>query len=190
DGTWHHIAVSLTVGGTRNIYLDGSLIDSVPNVLTGGIDTFDQANGLGLPFAINIGEDGTGGYNDSTANPPPALATGGDSAVYNAKVDDVGIWRRGLTDLEVANIYNFGQLGTNLYDVPDVHTPIIVAFNPQNAAANVAPNIPTTAVVLNQQSSVNTNTLQMLVDGTAVTAKVAFDSVSNAYTITYTQPYL
>src|SRR5215467_198093 len=28
DGTWHHICVALSVGGTRNIYLDGNLISS------------------------------------------------------------------------------------------------------------------------------------------------------------------
>src|SRR5947208_9981512 len=64
DGNWHHIVVSLTSGGTRNIYLDGNLLSSVANVITGGIDTDSQLNGLGQPYAINIGEDGTGGYNE------------------------------------------------------------------------------------------------------------------------------
>ncbi|PYI84731.1 MAG: hypothetical protein DME26_12815, partial [Verrucomicrobia bacterium] len=117
DGIWHHIVVTLQVGGTRNIYLDGALNDSVPNVITGGIDTFTFTNGLGQPLAINIGEDGTGGYNDSTAVPPPAKATGGDSAIINAAIDDVGFWRRLVTPQEVAAIYNAGQQGKDFSNV-------------------------------------------------------------------------
>src|SRR5437899_3123659 len=90
DGTWHHIVVTFTVGGTRNIYLDGALLSSVVHNFTGDTDTDTLLNGLGQPYAVNIGEDGTGAYNDSTSDPPPALATGGDSAVYDAKIDDVG----------------------------------------------------------------------------------------------------
>jgi hypothetical protein len=188
DGNWHHIVVTLTVGGTRKIYLDGNLIDTAANTITGGVDTFDQQNGESLPFAINIGQDGTGGYNDSAPLPPPALATGGDSAVYGAKIDDVGFWKRALTDVEVANIYNFAQLGTNLFNVPDVHTPVILSFNPQNAASGVPPNIPTTAVILNQDSSVNASTLQLSVDGSLVAYTLTTSGATN--TVTYTQPFL
>lgn len=188
DGNWHQIAVSLGFGGTRNIYLDGALIDSVANPMTGGIDTDTLLNGLGQPYAINIGEDGTGAYNDSTANPPPPLSTGGDSAVYNAKIDDVGFWNRQLTDIEIANIYNFAQLGTNLFNVPDVHTPIILSFNPQNAASGIAPNIPTAAVILDQDSAVNTNTIQLTVDGKTVTPTISKSGTTNF--VNYSQPFL
>jgi concanavalin A-like lectin/glucanase superfamily protein len=187
DGTWHHIAVTFTAGVSRNIYLDGNLIESVANPITGGVDTDTQVNGVGDSYAVNIGQDGTGAYNNSTANPPPPLATG-NAGVYGAKIDDVGIWARALSGVEVANIYNFAQLGTNLYNVPDVHTPVIVTFNPLSGSAAVLPNIPTTAIIVNQDSAVNTSTLQLSVDGTVVPTTLVANGATN--TITYTQPYL
>ena len=188
DGSWHHIVVTLKVGGTRNIYFDGALNDSAANPITGGTDTDDLLNGLGLPYAVNIGEDGTGGYNDSTANPPPALPTGGDSAIYNAAIDDVGFWRRVLTDIEVSAVYSFGQLGTNLYNVPDVRTPIVLSFNPLNGSTTVDPNIPTTAAILDQDTQLNTNSVQLLVDGLLMAHTLTKIGTTNF--ITYTQPFL
>ncbi|PYI83479.1 MAG: hypothetical protein DME26_14890, partial [Verrucomicrobia bacterium] len=114
DGAWHHLVVTLQVGGSRNIYLDGVLTDTAANPITGGIDTDNLVNGSGQPFAVNIGQDGTGAYNDSTANPPPALATGGDTAIINAAIDDVGIWRRTLTPQEVQGIYIKGVASNDL----------------------------------------------------------------------------
>jgi len=187
DGTWHHIVVTLKVGGTRNIYLDGVLNDSVPNTITGGIDTDTLVNGEGQPYAVNIGEDGTGAYNNSSANPPP-VSTTGNSGLYNSAIDDVGIWRRVLTDLEVAAVFNFGQKGTNLFDVPDANTPVVLSFSPNNGAAGVLPNVPIGARILDQGTQVNTNSIQLFIDDVLVAHTLARNGVTN--TITYTQPFL
>ena len=187
DGNWHLITVTFTAGVSRNIYLDGNLLESAANPITGGTDTDTLFNGLGEPFAVNIGEDGTGAYNDSVSLPPPPTA-GGDSGVINAKIDDVGFWNRPLTDVEVANIYNYAQLGTNLYNVPNVNTPIILKFAPANGSTTVLPDIPSTVVIMNQESGVNTNTLKLFVDGSSVPFTLVSSGSTN--TVTYTQPFL
>lgn len=97
DGTWHHILMSYARGGPISMYVDGVLIDSRPDQTTGTIDT--DASGL----SVNIGQDGTGHYND-----------GGSAGITNALIDDVGIWRRALSGPEATAIYVAGQAGKDL----------------------------------------------------------------------------
>ena len=189
DGAWHHIAVSYQRGasGVVKTYFDGALIDSTGYTATGNIDSDDLVNGLGAPYAVNIGEDGTGGYNNSVANPPPVTSSGG-SGIYNAAIDDVGIWRRTLTDVEVASIFNFGLKGTNLFNIPDVHSPVILAASPVNGASGVAPNVPTTFTILDQDTKLNTNSVRLLIDGTPASVVLTKSGATNS--VNYSLPYL
>jgi hypothetical protein len=116
DGNWHHIAVSIQrapFGSSAFVYgyQDGVLVSKHAMNTAGTIDT------LGLPFgnsqgvtdstnvnwAVNIGQDGTGVYTD-----------GGSAHNINARIDDLGIWRRGITANEVKGIYKEGLAGRNL----------------------------------------------------------------------------
>ena len=191
DGAWHHIVVSHKRGapGSMKIFRDGALLTTISdgNTGTGSLDTDGLLNGLGNAMAMNVGEDGTGGYNNSVNDPPPVTAAG-DTGIYNAAIDDVGFWRRALTEIEVAAVYNFGQLGTNLYYVPDVKTPIVISFTPATGAVGVPPYIPVTARIQDQDTKVNTNSLLLLVDGVSV--PFTLDQVAATNTLTYTQPFM
>jgi len=116
DGNWHHIAVSIQrapFGSSAFVYgyQDGVLVSKHAMNTSGTIDT------LGLPFgnsqgvvdstnvnwAVNIGQDGTGVYTDN-----------GGAHNINARIDDLGIWRRAITANEVTGIYKEGLAGRNL----------------------------------------------------------------------------
>jgi Concanavalin A-like lectin/glucanases superfamily/Immunoglobulin domain len=120
DGKWHNIVVSVQhapYGQSAYIYgyLDGVLVSEHPMHVAGTIDTFgtpfsnsQATNGLPLPdnqstWAVNIGQEGTGLYTDR-----------GSAYNIDAKIDDVGIWRRALTANEAAGIYAAGLAGKDL----------------------------------------------------------------------------
>ena len=113
DGTWHNLIMSVvrdSAAGTITAYVDGAAVYQGTLVTQGSIDT------AGLPFqneqsrtsgqttcAVNIGQDGTGVYFDQ-----------GSAYNINAKIDDLGIWRRALTSGEASAIYTAGQAGKDL----------------------------------------------------------------------------
>ena len=111
DGTWHHVVVTMARHSVGKIYVDGVLkntsalgTDSLTN-LVGSVDT----DGIG--WSVNIGQDGTGRYTDG----------GGNSAV-DMLMDDVAIWRRVVTDLEVVGVFNAG-LRSNSVEKATISTP-------------------------------------------------------------------
>jgi hypothetical protein len=54
-------------------------------------------------LTVNLGQDGTGWYNDKNGG-----------AITNGLMDDVGIWRRALSAQEALAIYSAGQAGRDL----------------------------------------------------------------------------
>ena len=118
DGHWHHILVSFQrapFGQTAYVYayLDGALVSKHPLTVVGTVDTdgIPLSNSQYVPspqsqFAVNIGQDGTGVYADQ-----------GGAHNINAKIDDVGIWRRALTANEANAIYKMGLAGKDLSQV-------------------------------------------------------------------------
>jgi Concanavalin A-like lectin/glucanases superfamily/Immunoglobulin domain len=131
DGNWHNIVVSVQhapFGYSAYVYgyLDGVLATKHPMELAGSIDTFGTpfsnsqgTNGVALPdnqstWAVNIGQEGTGLYTDR-----------GSAYNIDAKIDDVGIWRRALTANEAAGIYAAGMAGKDLSQVITPSTLVI-----------------------------------------------------------------
>ncbi|HVY68489.1 MAG TPA: LamG-like jellyroll fold domain-containing protein [Verrucomicrobiae bacterium] len=111
DHNWHHVVVTINRTNNGSIYVDGHLLNSAnaaPDAGqdVGSIDTDDSGN------AINIGQDGTGNYND------------GNAASINALMDDVGIWNRVLTVDEVGAIAALGRAGKSL-DAPQTVTSVL-----------------------------------------------------------------
>jgi len=96
DGSWHSIAISVVRNGYVYTYADGTLLSNLPLSTVGTIDTDD------LNKSVNIGQDGIGTYTDSL------------KAGMEALIDDVGIWRRGITANEAASIYAQGLIGRDL----------------------------------------------------------------------------
>ncbi len=85
DGQWHMLTVTHDRAGDATFYFDGVKIHQIDiSVSPGSIDS-------GLP--TTIGADGVGGY-----------VLGGDGAM-----DDVAIWNRVLTEVEVGLLYGGGQ---------------------------------------------------------------------------------
>jgi autotransporter-associated beta strand protein len=84
DGTWHHLVHVGTRAANIATYLDGTQVDSEAISFIGNIDNNNAAT---------IGQDPTGAY--------PVAA--------QADLDDLGVWRRTLTSLEISGIYLAGS---------------------------------------------------------------------------------
>jgi hypothetical protein len=84
DGNWHHAASTFTRTGNGVTYLDGVQVSSVPITSIGNLDTGEVSN---------VGQDPTGTYDD------------GLSDVVQFDLDDLGVWRRALSPLEVGAMY-------------------------------------------------------------------------------------
>jgi hypothetical protein len=101
DGMWHHYVVVFArgTGGTGTIYLDGDLIDQTP------LNSDSTSGDIDFVFPTNIFQDGTGVYSDI-----------GTSNFNGAAIDDLGIWRRAITQDEVTLIYTTGLTGKSALD--------------------------------------------------------------------------
>ncbi len=111
DGTlnvWHHFAMSAN-GVTLSVYWDGQLVST-----TDYLGLLNSA--AGIPW-LSIGADLS---LDPSVDPLRTLA--------NGIVDDLAIWNRSLSDIEIQGIYNGGLAGQNISQVPPVlninHSPL------------------------------------------------------------------
>lgn len=104
DGAWHFIVCSFWRGQYTAVYVDGSLILNSPLTFGGSVDTV--TNG----YAVNIGQDGTGTYTDSSSS----------SLHIDGLIDEVMMWNRVVTASEVASLYGAGTNG---------QTPLILITN-------------------------------------------------------------
>ncbi len=108
DNNWHHVLASFNRDGVAITYVDGVQVDTVDLSTKVGqnINTPTQdRDGNPVTYRVNIGEDGTGVYND--------VATG-SPGFGDAKMDDLGIWRRALSADEAKAIYRAGLDGLDL----------------------------------------------------------------------------
>jgi Concanavalin A-like lectin/glucanases superfamily/Immunoglobulin domain len=115
DGNWHNFV--LTVDRTAhmaNSYLDGAPVASRDITGLGSLD-----NGS----SVTIGQDPTGQYPTLSPATQSELNTWGPLQV--ATLDDLGIWRRALTDLEARSIYYAGQNGKSF----DIFGPVVLTIN-------------------------------------------------------------
>jgi autotransporter-associated beta strand protein len=104
DGNWHHLAFVFDRTANATTYLDGQQVDSRSDAyLAASIDSGTN---------INIGQDATGTFVVPAAT--------------QADLDDLGVWRRALTQLEVSGMYLAGKDNT-----PGVSfAPVITAVTP------------------------------------------------------------
>ncbi len=99
---WLHIAAvyngNFGTAGRATIYLNGALMDThIGN---------DSTAGSGLTANVKIGQVASIGREGPT---------GGNG--FFGMVDDFAIWKRALTQAEIQNIFNGGQLGQSLGDL-------------------------------------------------------------------------
>lgn len=106
-GEWHHIAATFSRTGVAVAYVNGVPVNTLDiSGFTGSLDTpaFDR-DGNPVQYAVNIGEDGTGSYNNTATGSP---------GFGDAMMDDLGIWRRALGETEITAIFQAGLEGMNL----------------------------------------------------------------------------
>jgi hypothetical protein len=94
DNQWHHVAFTWDRTGLITTYIDGVQVNNTPNGAVRDLTT-------GLP--TNIGQDGTGTYTD-----------GGGVGIEDGTIDDVGIWRRVLSEAEIKAIIRAALDGKDL----------------------------------------------------------------------------
>lgn len=87
DGNWHHLAFVFTRTGSETTYQDGQYASTRT---IAAITNFDTGN------AINIAQDANGGYGATNDIPT------------SGNMDDLGVWRRALSALEVEGMYLAG----------------------------------------------------------------------------------
>jgi hypothetical protein len=159
DGKWHHIAVSFDRSSAElvSIYVDGSFYSSssLANV-TGDIDT------IGIPLNVNIGQDGTGGYDD-----------GGSAQMIGLMMDDMAMWGRVLSPSEVGAIYQGGLLGSNILQVVTKNPPYPSYLSPAPGFIGASALPLLAATITDADTAVVTNTVTLAFDGSPVAASVS-----------------
>ena len=90
DGEWHHMVHSFDRQGLGVTYLDGLVVDSRLITSVGNLDT---------------------GYQTCIGQDPSGLYDGFDWPLAASDLDDVGIFRRALSQLEATSIYAAGLSG-------------------------------------------------------------------------------
>jgi autotransporter-associated beta strand protein len=112
EGNWHHLVHVAKRTGNVTTYLDGANVDS--HAVSFVSDSINTAN------PANIGQDGTG--------------TQVFTQDQNGDIDDLAVWTRTLTSLEVSGIYLAGA-SNNVSFAPPVAAPIVpVALQLQQVA--------------------------------------------------------
>jgi glycerophosphoryl diester phosphodiesterase len=121
-GQWLHLAAvyngNAGSAGRAMIYLNGALMDThIGN---------DNAPGTGLTGNVKIGQVASMGREG------PAGAN-----YFSGMVDDVALWKRALTQTEIQNIFNGGQLGQSLGDLMIQPTNLLTITSFQQAPPGV-----------------------------------------------------
>ncbi|MBK7999073.1 MAG: HYR domain-containing protein [Verrucomicrobia bacterium] len=105
--TWHHVALTAN-GGTLSLYWDGRLVASADYL--GNINS-----SAALPW-LTIGTELVADPNDASLFIP-------SGTYFVGALDDVALWNRSLSEVEVAGLYNGGLAGQTVSAVP----PVLVA---------------------------------------------------------------
>ncbi|MEO6034369.1 MAG: hypothetical protein ABIQ35_03855, partial [Verrucomicrobiota bacterium] len=100
DGAWHNLVHTFNRIGDGKTYLDGTLVSTSPIAGIGNVDS-------GLNY--NIGQGSTGLYQES-----------GSFAI-----DDIGVWRLELTDIQARSVYRAGQNSRSF----DTFGPVALTIN-------------------------------------------------------------
>lgn len=130
DGNWHYFALVVDrTGHTASTYFDGHLVAA--NDITG----LGSVDGGGF---VVIAQDPT-----ETYNPTGSPFTAADAAAFpsSISIDDMGIWRRALSALEVAKIQSAGANGGHSFDLPAPPVTITVSRSGGNVTLNWATGI-------------------------------------------------
>lgn len=97
---WTFIAATFSRNGNLTAYTNGgSLAGGSTSIRTSPLGLMDTA---GAPnyFDFNIGQDGTGNYDNGQG--------------FIGRIDDMAVWRRALSDTEIAGLYNQGISNNSL----------------------------------------------------------------------------
>lgn len=112
QGEWYNMVYVMTPGKTMKVFINGELVSTTDiSKITIGQDASGQWS-LDTEYEFYIGQAG-GSYS-------------GD-ATTEILIDDMGIWRTALSDIEARSIYRVAQYGHSFdEDIPDTRAPEIV----------------------------------------------------------------
>jgi hypothetical protein len=158
DGNWHHLAFTFDRSGNAITYLDGRQVDVEDISHVGNLDTGN---------ATVVGQDPTGTYR-----------FGG-----SAFLDDLGVWRRALSPLEVGAIYLAGaDYGVTFATPPSL--PFVVSTSPSGTV--VKPDAAVSIQIRDAQTSLDPGSVQLWLNGTAVNPTIDKPAGTSVTTISYT----
>jgi hypothetical protein len=105
---YHHFALSAN-GRTMSIYWDGALVSTVDYLgnINAAVDPW-------LSIGANLSNSGPG---------DPNVALNGNP--FNGAVDDIAMWNRSLSGVEIQGLYNGGIAGQGVSQVPPVLNPAL-----------------------------------------------------------------
>ncbi len=106
---WYHVVHSFNRAGSGNTYIDGRLVDSRVVTIIGNLDTGNKTS---------IGQDPTGTYPESGT----------------ADLDDMGIFKRALTQLEAQSIY---MAGLNRHSFVNLSVPATIGISRVGGALTI-----------------------------------------------------
>jgi len=110
-GTWEHVAQTIsTAGGTTTVtvYVNGTMLAS------------DSAATAGMGSLV-------AGFEDIGINFGRARTPASDRP-FDGKIDEIGIWSRVLSDVEIRDAYNLGLAGQPLAEVPEPTSILLVSL--------------------------------------------------------------
>ena len=110
DGNWHNFVLSVNrAANLASAFVDGVAVGS--RDIT-GLGTLDNGH------LVTIGQDPTYAYPPSFNGAASATDLAAWNMLQTADLDDLGIWRRALTDIEARSIYIEGQTYGKSFDTP------------------------------------------------------------------------
>lgn len=121
NGQWYHFAVTFDGASTLNFYKDGVAIGT--QILTSTVNTVSN-NGV---FFIGRSTH----QNDM----------GAFDGYFNGALDDVGVWNRELSALEIEQVFEASAASASLNDDPE--NAIRIFPNPANDQINISSSVPT-----------------------------------------------
>ena len=176
NGKWHQVAVTRKSSGEVVLYFDGKKVG------TRNVSNLGDLNNQDLDLILN--QDGTGGY----------------YARAKTSYDDLGIWSKALSEVELKRIYDSGNVGNSLNTLKlkeklvahlgfDQNLTDTTGNNNSGIMGNTSVDVsnPEDPIVPTSDNSPSGETVEFAIDGNPWTKYLNFNKVNSGFTITLSE---